>query len=199
MSTVPTLSGRHARLRPMQRDDLEALATAASPGEETFRWYPTAMHQREVLSAWVEAGVDEAGRGTALPFVIERLADGQVVGATRLFAIESAHRRAEIGHTWLGPAARRTAINTECKRLLLAHGFEAMGLNRIEFKTDSLNAASRAALARIGATQEGVFRNHIVTHTGRLRHSVWFSVIVEEWPQVRDHLDGLLARTATAA
>jgi len=183
MSTVPTLSGRHARLRPMQRDDLEALATAASPGEETFRWYPTAMHQREVLSAWVEAGVDEAGRGTALPFVIERLADGQVVGATRLFAM----------------AARRTAINTECKRLLLAHGFEAMGLNRIEFKTDSLNAASRAALARIGATQEGVFRNHIVTHTGRLRHSVWFSVIVEEWPQVRDHLDGLLARTATAA
>lgn len=191
-----TLAGRHVRLEPLAMAHHAALCEAgADPA--TFRWFPTTVAGDAGMRTYIESGLRDLEQDRALPFSIRRREDGRIIGATRFAAVEPAHRRAEIGWTWLSADARRTPINTECKRLLLAHGFESLGFNRIEFKTDSRNAASRAALARIGATEEGVFRNHMVMPDGSLRHSVWFSVIREEWPRVRAHLDALLAQPFT--
>lgn len=194
MSLSPvTLEGRHVRLEPLAMAHHAALCEAgADPA--TFRWFPTTVAGDAGMRAYIESGLRDLKQDRALPFVIRTVHDDRIVGATRFAAIEAMHRRAEIGWTWLHADVRRTPVNAECKRLLLAHGFEVLGLNRVEFKTDSRNAASRAALARIGATEEGTFRNHMVMPDGSLRHSVWFSVIREDWPSVRAHLDGLLAQ-----
>ena len=188
-----TLEGRHVRLEPLAMAHHAALCEAGSD-PTTFRWFPSTVAGSAGMHDYIGRGLRDQAQDKALPFVIRRHEDGRIVGATRFAAIELAHRRAEIGWTWLTADARRTPVNTECKRLLLAHGFDQLGFNRIEFKTDSRNAASRAALARIGATEEGVFRNHMLMPDGSLRHSVWFSVIREEWPRVRAHLDALLAQ-----
>ena len=186
-----TLQGRWVRLEPLAMQHHGALCEAGTD-PATFRWFPSTVAGDAGMRAYIAGGLDDLAQGRALPFAIRTLHDDRIVGATRFAAIEAKHRRAEIGFTWLRADARRTPVNTECKRLLLEHGFEVLGLNRVEFKTDSRNAASRAALARIGATEEGIFRNHMVMPDGALRHSVWFSVIREEWPRVRAHLDGLL-------
>jgi RimJ/RimL family protein N-acetyltransferase len=120
------------------------------------------------------------------------------VGSTGYLNIDRQHRRLEIGGTWIAPEWQRTACNTEAKLLQLTHAFETLGCNRVEFKTDSLNERSRAALLRIGATEEGTFRNHMVMPDGRLRHSVYFSVIESEWPRVRVRLEALLERKGTS-
>ena len=121
-------------------------------------------------------------------------ATGEIAGSTSYLAIEPAHRRLEIGATWLNPRHQRTGANTEAKLLLLRHAFEQLGCRRVEFKTDSENKQSRTALARIGATEEGTFRSHMIRPDGGRRDSVYFSVIDEEWPRVRSHLEALLAR-----
>lgn len=187
------LEGRHVRLEPLSREHQAALCEAGSD-PATFRWFPSAVAGEAGMRDYIESGLRDLAAGSALPFVIRQRVDGRIVGATRFTAFEPLHRRAEIGWTWLQASARRTPVNTECKRELLAHGFEQLGLDRIEFKTDSRNAASRAALARIGATEEGTFRNHMRMPDGSVRHSVWFSIIREEWPRVRAHLDVLLAQ-----
>ena len=128
-----------------------------------------------------------------------RLRQGTIVGGTRYLNIEPQHRRLEIGYTWIAPPWQRTAINTEAKLLMLSHAFNALGALRVEFKTDSLNAQSRKALAGIGATEEGTLRNHMLYESGRRRHSVYFSVIEEEWPRVRMHLEQRLARLKVRA
>lgn len=192
-----TLEGRHVRLEPLAMGHHEALCEAgADPA--TFRWFPMPVAGEVAMRDYIASGLADLAQDRALPFAIRLKASDRVVGATRFAAIEMAHQRAEIGWTWLNADARRTPVNTECKRLLLAHGFEQLGFNRIEFKTDSRNAASRAALARVGATEEGIFRNHMLMPDGSLRHSVWFSIIREEWPRVRAHLDALLAGNPTA-
>jgi hypothetical protein len=117
-----------------------------------------------------------------------------VIGSTRFLSIDPHHRRLEIGYTWIAPAWQRTAVNTEAKLLMLTHAFNVLGALRVEFKTDSLNEKSRQALLGIGAKEEGTLRNHMVTDTGRRRHSVYFGVIEEEWPQVRQHLESRRAR-----
>jgi RimJ/RimL family protein N-acetyltransferase len=121
-------------------------------------------------------------------------ATGEIAGSTSFLAIEPAHRRLEIGATWLNPRHQRTGANTEAKLLLLRHAFEALGCERVEFKTDAENKASRAALARIGAREEGTLRSHMGRLDGSRRDSVYFGVIAPEWPHVRAHLEGLLAR-----
>ena len=129
-----------------------------------------------------------------MPFAtVERESD-RVVGSTRYLSIDAHHRRLEIGYTWIAPAWQRTAVNTEAKLLQLRHAFDSLAALRVEFKTDSLNDKSRAALRGIGAVEEGTMRNHMVTDSGRRRHSVYFSVIEEEWPRVRQHLEARLAR-----
>ena len=141
------------------------------------------------MRAFIGLSLADQLAGSALPFVVRTRHDGRIVGSTRFGNIAVAHRRAEIGWTWYAADVQRTPVNTECKLLLLRHAFETLKLNRVEFKTDSLNVRSRAALARIGATQEGMFRNHMVVQGGRIRHTVYFSITCEEWPRVRGDLD----------
>ena len=134
-------------------------------------------------------------KGTVLPFTTIDRKTGRIVGSTSYLAIEPAHKRLEIGGTWITPSHQRSPVNTEAKLLQLSHCFEVLGCNRVEFKTDSRNAKSRAALARIGAVEEGTFRAHMVMPDGALRTSVYFSVIASEWPGVKARLLQKLARS----
>ena len=147
----------------------------------------------EGMRAFIEVALKEQAAGTSLPFVTIDRASGTVVGGTRFMAIERAHRRVEIGSTFLGHDWQRSALNTEAKLLMMTHAFECWGAVRVEFKTDSRNTQSRAALARLGATEEGYFRNHMITASGRYRHSVWFSIIDSEWPLLKQRLVHRLA------
>ncbi|MGH8460671.1 MAG: GNAT family N-acetyltransferase [Stenotrophobium sp.] len=188
-----TLEGRHVLLEPMLAEHFPALL-AVGRDASLWQWTPQLVTSSAAMQSYVDDALSGQRSGKMLPFVIRLRSDAQVVGSTRFLNIELAHRRAEIGATWLMPSVQLTPVNTECKYLLLRHAFEALGLNRVEFKTDSLNHRSRAAIARIGGTQEGIFRNHMVVQGGRLRHTVYFSMVREEWPQVRGNLERMLAR-----
>lgn len=186
------LAGRHMRLEPLGLQHVEALAVAgADPA--IWTWYPQRNDTLEAMRVFVQTALDWQAAGTALPFVQIDLASGRAIGSTRFAMVDAPNRRAEIGWTWLAPAFQRSAANTESKYLLLRHAFETLGLVRVEFKTDSLNLASRRALARIGAFEEGIFRNHMIVQGGRLRHSVYFSVIDSDWPAVKASLERKLA------
>jgi RimJ/RimL family protein N-acetyltransferase len=128
----------------------------------------------------------------SLPFAIVEKATGRAIGSTRYGNIDRTHHRVEIGWTWVAREWQRTAMNTEAKYLLLRHAFETLGCMRVELKTDSLNERSRAAILRIGAREEGTFRNHMITASGRIRHTVYFSIIDSEWPAVKVHLEARL-------
>ena len=132
--------------------------------------------------------------GIEVPFATVERASGRAIGSTRFLSIVAEHRRFEIGWTWIAASAQRSGANREAKLLQLEHGFERLGANRIEFKTDSLNEKSRTALLGIGATFEGIFRNHMVMPDGRLRHSAYYSVTREDWPEVKARLVALLDR-----
>jgi RimJ/RimL family protein N-acetyltransferase len=138
--------------------------------------------------------LDAQKAGTALPFATVHVASGQVIGSTRFMNIDVANRRVEIGATWIAAPWRRTAVNTEAKYLMLRHAFETLGCIRVELKTDALNQRSRNAIRRIGAQEEGILRQHVVTWSGRLRDSVYFSILNSEWPRVKQDLEQKLSR-----
>ena len=186
------LDGRVVRLRPMGLDDVEALA-AAGADPEVFRWYVAPVPGVAGMRAWVEDALRAQAAGLALPFVTVACDTGAVIGSTRFGSYDRPNRCVEIGWTWLTPSSQRTAANTEAKYLMLRHAFESWNLDRVEFKTDSLNQKSRAALARIGAVQEGIFRRRRLCHDGRWRDDVWFSVIAPDWPKVKAGLEARLA------
>jgi N-acetyltransferase len=186
-----TLSGEHVRLEPMLPAHRAALAEAGLD-EELWRWIPDPVRTPEEMSAYVDVALTDLARGVSLPFTIIERASGKVIGSTRYANIERVHHRVEIGWTWVATAWQRTAVNTECKYLLLRHAFETLGCIRVELKTDSLNEKSRKAIARIGAREEGVFRNHMITASGRIRHSVYFSIVDSEWPGVKAALEAKL-------
>lgn len=142
----------------------------------------------------IDAALREAAQGTRLPFAIIDLADGRAVGGTSYLDITPAHRRIEIGWTWLGARARRTAINTECKYLLLKHAFETLGCSRVQLKTDARNLRSQVAIERLGAAKEGVLRRHMVLPDGHVRDTVMYSIVSEEWPMVLKRLQASLRR-----
>jgi N-acetyltransferase len=192
-----SLVGRDVRLEPMSLAHLPAL-TAVGADPEIWRWYSVNGATPETMRAFVQDAIDSQAKGSAVPFTVFDAA-GAIVGSTRFGAIERKHKRAEIGWTFLAPRCQRTGINTEMKYLMLRHAFEAWGLQRVEFKTDSLNEKSRNALKRIGALEEGTLRNHMITFTGRVRHSVYYSVTREDWPRVKQHLEGLMARHGARA
>jgi len=148
------------------------------------------------MQQYIAAALAEQAAGASLPFATIDIASGRAIGSTRFMNIDRAHRRVEIGHTWLAPAWQRTAANTQAKYLMLRHAFETLGCIRVEFKTDSLNQRSRAAIQRLGAKEEGVFRNHMITHSGRFRHSVFFSIIDADWPGVKAGLEARLRQPA---
>jgi RimJ/RimL family protein N-acetyltransferase len=188
-----TLEGRHVRLESLRPEHADGLV-AAGTGHGLFRYFPFSLEDEPAMRAFVASSLEAFARGSALPFATVERASGRVIGSSSYLAIEPAHKRLEIGATWLTPACQRSAANTEAKLLQLTHCFELLGCNRVEFKTDARNARSRAALARIGAVEEGTLRAHMVMPDGALRSSVYFSVIASEWPATKRRLEERLAR-----
>ena len=187
-----TLSGRHVRLEPLAAVHHDALVDAASDGELWKLWY-TSVPAPHAMRAWLEAALALRSQH-ALSFVIRDLRDGAIVGSTRYFNVDPHSRRLEIGHTWHASRAQRTGINTEAKLLLLGHAFEALQCIAVEFRTHWMNRQSREAIARLGAKQDGVLRNHQRMADGTLRDTVVFSIIESEWPTVKRHLQYKLER-----
>jgi len=186
------LTGARVRLEPLAKAHLAGLAEVGLD-QELWRWIPAPVRTQEEMAAYIETALDEQARGMSLPFAIIEQATGRAIGSTRYGNVDRTHHRVEIGWTWVARAWQRTAINTEAKYLLLRNAFESLGCQRVELKTDSLNEKSRAAILRVGAQQEGVFRNHMITSTGRIRHTVYFSIIDAEWPAVKERLEGKLS------
>jgi RimJ/RimL family protein N-acetyltransferase len=186
-----TLEGRHVRLEPLTMAHFEPLcAVAGDP--DIWRWIFPPGQTPEQLRDFIELAVAWQKAGTAIPFATVDKASGKPVGSTRFANIERAHRRMEIGWTWIAPPWQRTAVNTEAKYLMLHHAFETLGCIRVELKTDSLNDRSRNAILRLGAKEEGTLRNHMIVANGRYRHTVYFSIIASEWPAVKAGLEAKL-------
>ena len=189
-----TLDGAHVRLEPLSLGHVEGLA-AVGLDPAVWRWVTVDVRTRDELERWVREALAEQVAGTSLPFATIERASGRAVGSSRYLNIDRRNRHLEIGWTWLAPAWQRSGINREAKLLMLRHAFETLGGLRVEFKTDSLNDQSRAALLGIGATFEGIFRNHVISQGGRIRHSAWYSVTDRDWPAVRDRLESSLRRS----
>ena len=189
-----TLEGHYVRLEPLTLGHHAGLCEVGLD-EELWRWTTTSVGTPEEMRAYIETALREQSAGASLPFATLERSTGRAVGSTRFASIERAHRRLEIGFTWIARAWQRTPLNTEAKYLMMRHAFETLGAVRVELKTDSLNAPSRRAILRLGATEEGTLRNHMIVQRGRLRHSVYFSVIDSEWPAVKAGLEEKLART----
>jgi len=185
------LEGRYVRLEPLAAEHAAGLAEIGLD-EDLWKWIPTPVRTAAEMSAYVQAALGEQANGSALPFVLIERASGRSIGSTRYGNIERAHYRLEIGWTWVARQWQRSAINTEAKYLLLRHAFETLRCIRVELKTDSLNDRSRAAILRIGAREEGTFRNHMITASGRIRHTVYFSILDSEWPDVKSRLESRL-------
>lgn len=198
MITPVTLEGRHVRLVPLSSDHLQPLCEVGLD-EELWQWIPNPVRSRDEMARYVQDALDGQARGEMLPFATIECAGGTVVGSTRFGNISLPNRRLEIGWTWLSRPWQRTVINTEAKLLMLRHAFDELGCHRVEFKTDALNTRSRRAILRLGATEEGVFRKHVVTANGRLRDTVYFSITDDEWPQVEARLEELAAEARAAA
>jgi N-acetyltransferase len=185
-----TLVGRHVRLEPLRMEHADELWAAA---DEPPMWAYMLYRVETVddLRAWIKDRIQDPT--TSLPFLQRDAKTGQAFGSSSIFDIDLRHRRMEIGHTWIGRTHRRTAANTEAKFLLLRHGFETLGANRIQLKTDARNERSRKAILRIGAQFEGILRSHMVLLDGHRRDTAMHSIIREEWPMVRRRLEALLA------
>ncbi len=183
---VPTLVGRHARLEAMQRDHANDLRIALDGDALSQLWY-TGVPKTADVDAYVEAVLDTQAQGRILPFVI-RDASGAVVGSTRFYGLDPTVPRLSIGYTWYAPRVQRTGVNTESKLLLLTHAFETLGCISVVFETSWFNHRSRAAIARLGAKQDGVLRNHARHADGTPRDTVVFSIIDSEWAGVKRNL-----------
>jgi len=188
-----TLKGTHVRLAPLTPDHVPALWSAGND-PDLWQWTWTEVRSLDDMRGYVEEALRLQAAGTSLPFATTDARSGVVVGSTRFGNAEPAHRRVEIGWTWIAPPWQRTPINTEAKYLMLRHAFETWGCQRVELKTDARNERSRNAMLRIGATPEGVFRKHGITGSGRVRDTAWFSITDDEWPAVRTRLEEMLAR-----
>ena len=192
-----TLEGNHVRLEPLSLDHLDAL-TAVALDPELWKFTTVNIRDREELRAYIEEALRLAAAGTVMAFATRDKKTNRLVGSTRFADIQVAHRTMEIGWTWIARSHQRTAVNTEAKYLMLRHAFEQMNARRVMLKTDETNMKSRAAIARIGAKQEGILRNHMLVWGGRNRNSVVFSIIAEEWPEVKRNLEAKLAQRVSA-
>jgi N-acetyltransferase len=181
------LEGRMVVLEPLRREH-EAGLRAAAADERIWRLMWTDDPER-----WLEHALAEAESGARMPFAI--LVDGAPVGSSSYLSVAPEHRRLEIGHTWMNPSTWGTGANTEAKLLLLRHAFETLGCRRVEFKTDARNERARAALAALPARFEGVHRKHMLVRDGESRDSAWYSVVDDEWPEVRAALEARVAKT----
>ncbi|MSU64478.1 MAG: N-acetyltransferase [Pedosphaera sp.] len=185
------LEGRFVRLEPLAFSQSGSLCEVGlDPG--VWQWMPVKVGSRDGMHQFIGEALEEQQRGKAIPFAIIHRDSGRVVGSTRFGNVEPAHRRVEIGWTWIAKPWQRTAVNTEAKLLLLRHAFEVRGDLRVEFKTDALNERSRHAILRLGAREEGTLRQHIICSDGRVRDTVYFSMLADEWPAVKLRLGARL-------
>ena len=193
--TIPlTLEGTKVRLEPICPQHAGIFWNIAENDlGEIFRWIPYPMQTPEDFRKLIDQIFDEQQRGESVAFATVERASGQTVGSTRFMNIDRANRRVEIGSTWIIPAWQRTAVNTEAKYLMLRHAFEVWKCIRVELKTDALNQKSRSAILRIGAKEEGTLRRHLLTWTGRVRDTVYFSILDNEWPDAKRKLEEYLA------
>ena len=185
------LKGNYVRLEPLTVEHTAGLADIGLD-EDLWKWIPTPVRTLEEMSAYVQTALREGASGSALPFALIDKASGRIIGSTRYGNIDRVHHRVEIGWTWVARQWQRSAVNTEMKYLLLRHAFETLKCIRVELKTDSLNERSRAAILRIGAREEGTFRNHMITASGRIRHTVYFSILDSDWLDVKTRLESKL-------
>ncbi len=183
-----TLDGRNIRLEPLSLAHLDELC-AVGVEEELWRWIPTQIHSEADMRAYIEAAIEGQRQGSMLPFATIEKRSGRAIGSTRYANIDRSNRRLEIGWTWIAKDLQRTAVNTEAKYLMLRHAFETLRCIRVEFKTDALNERSRNAILRIGAKEEGTFRKHVITASGRVRDTVYFSIVDTEWSAVKEKLE----------
>ncbi len=188
-----TLQGHGVALQPLSLDHVEPLTVASADGALWQLNYTTVPGPgRDDVRAYVQVALDAQARGEQLPFAVVAR-DGVVVGSTRYCRIDHDTPRLEIGYTWYARRVQRTALNTACKRLLLAHAFEDLGMVAVEFRTSHENLRSQAAILRLGAHHDGVLRHHMRHKDGGLRDTMVYSILAGEWPQVRDRLDARLA------
>ena len=188
-----TLEGRIVRLEPLAPEHEETLWAAARE-PEIWQFMSMDVRSRDDFHTWLQAALRAAEGGSAVPFAIVDRSTNQAIGSTRLFDFAPEHRHLEIGHTWLGKQFWRSGINTECKYLLLGHAFGTLGCARVQLKTDALNVRSREAIQRLGAKEEGTLRKHYWVQNRRFRDSVYFSILDDEWPEVRARLEGWMMR-----
>jgi N-acetyltransferase len=189
-----TLRGKHAILEPLAELHLAELKTAAADGELWNLWF-TSVPTPDEAEANIAFRLGERARGTMMPFVVRRVADNRIVGATTFCNIVAVTRRVEIGYTWYSQSAQRTAINTEVKLMMLKHAFETLDCMAVEFRTHHKNLVSRAAIERLGAKLDGVLRSHGIDRQGGIRDTVVYSIIAAEWPDVKIRLQQKLNRT----
>src|ERR1700693_2879248 len=195
-----TLEGSVVRLEPLRREHARLFWEIAKDDlDDIFRWIPYSMKTPQDFERVIGKAFEEQERGESVVFATVERTSGQAIGSTRFMNIDRINRRVEIGSTWIAPAWQRTAINTEAKYLMLRHAFEVWKCMRVELKTDALNQKSRNAILRIGAKEEGTLRKHLITWTGRIRDSVYFSILDSEWPEAKARLEAMLgaARTGT--
>lgn len=188
-----SLEGKFVKLDPLRVDHIPGLYEAASD-PDLWLWTSVAITAQSDMEKYVRDAIAGRERVECLPFVIIEKESGKIVGSTRFGAIDRLQKKAEIGWTWITPDFQRSAVNTEAKLLMLTHAFEVWKAIRVEFKTDSNNEKSLKALKRIGAKKEGTLRNHMITQSGRIRHSVYFSIIDEEWESVKADLASKLTK-----
>ena len=194
ISTPVTLEGSVVRLEPIRRDHSQLFwDVSCNSLEDIFRWIPYSMRTPDDFARLIEKAFAEQARGESVVFATLERSSGRTIGSTRFMNIDRANRRVEIGSTWIAPPWQRTAVNTEAKFLMLRHAFEVWGCMRVELKTDALNQKSRNAILRIGAKEEGTLRQHLVTSTGRVRDTVYFSILDSEWPAVKARLEARLS------
>lgn len=193
-----TLENDYVRLDSLAMHHLDALC-GIGLDKDLWQWTPHQVTTREQMQAYVEQALLEQQQGKSLPLVIVSLADERIAGCTRFGNIDLANKRVEIGWTWIGKTWQRSAVNTATKLLMLSHAFETLECNRVELKTDALNERSRKAILRLGAKEEGTLRKHMLTESGRVRDTVYFSIIADEWPSVRAKLQERLLKHNTAS
>ena len=193
MIEAPVLDGHRVRLEPLTEGHLAALEEVAFD-ERIWRYMLTRVRTRDDLRGWMEAALRAREAGNVLPWVTVLKSEGRVVGSTRFLDLDLTNKTVEIGHTWIAPDYQGAGVNPEAKLLQLRYAFEELGLNRVALKTHHENLQSQAAMRKMGAVEEGTFRNHYVMPDGSARHSVWFSIVRDEWPGVRARLEDRLER-----
>ncbi len=195
---TPVLDGVKVRLEPLTEAHLAALEKVAYD-DRIWRYMTKRVKTHDDLRNWMNTALQAKAAGTSLPWVTVLKSENRVIGSTRFADLDLTHRTVELGNTWLAPQYHGTGLNPEVKLLQLAYAFEDLKLNRVAFKTHHENLQSQAAMRKMGAIEEGTFRNHYVMPDGTQRHSVWFSIIREDWPQVRSRLEQRLQQERTPA